>query len=104
MIQLYPNRTYAIRYSKGTVHEDGDLAYFRTFDSIPEAKHLIIVKDLTTGKIVNLVDLLAHPWNVVEEHNGPLPKPKGVERDNPLRAIIPFFAILWRKKAIFATT
>jgi hypothetical protein len=73
MIQLKPNNTYRLRYLEGQEHNAGDVKYFRTLDDLPEAKHLIRVKDLSTGDIVSLIDLLSHPWDRLEEYTGLLP-------------------------------
>ena len=70
MIQLRPNRRYKIFYSNGEVFSYGDTAFFETLDTIPETKHLIRVKDVTTGEIVDLADFLAHPWLRIEETEG----------------------------------
>jgi len=67
MIKLYPNKKYSILYAKGKVHSYGDTIEFETLDTIPEAKHLIQVRDISTGEIIDLTDLLAHPWLDIHE-------------------------------------
>ena len=71
MIQLQPNRKYSILYSKGKTYSYGTTLYFETLDEIPEAKHLIQVRDLATGEIVDLTDFLAHPWLEIKEIHSP---------------------------------
>ena len=89
MIPLQPNTHYKIRYTEGNVHSDGDVIYFQTLDKVPEAKHLIRVKNLTTGMIVDLVELLAHPWDDLTEHKGPVP---GLNKSGSdlVKALFPF--------------
>jgi len=67
MIALRPNKRYKIFYGNGNVYSYGDTSYFETLDLIPQAKHLIQVKDNATGKIIDLTDLLCHPWINIEE-------------------------------------
>ena len=70
MIQLFPNRCYKLTYTGGTN------TYFKTLDEIPEAKHLIVVKNLATDTFVDLVGLLSHSWaSIVEIEEVELPPP-----------------------------
>jgi hypothetical protein len=87
MIHLQPNRTYKLSYLTGNEHKRGDYTYFRTLDEVPEAKLLIHVKDLSTGKIINLVDLLTHPWDALEEYTGVLPS-AFLNKGNDLLSIV----------------
>ena len=61
MTQLKPNRYYKLTYI------DGVAVHFKTLDYIPEAKHLISVKDVPTGETIPLIDLLSHPWESLTE-------------------------------------
>jgi hypothetical protein len=89
MIQLQPNKTYRIRYQKGRVHAKGDSIYFQTLDKVPEAKHLIKVKHCETEEIVDLIELLSHPWDSLEQYLGKVPSPAKKGNDNPLKSILP---------------
>ena len=56
MIKLSPHSRYSLLY------QDGSSIRFETLESIPEAKHLIQVRDLKTGEVTDFVDLLLKPW------------------------------------------
>jgi hypothetical protein len=100
MIHLQPNHTYKISYIKGKVHAEGDVIYFQTLDKIPEAKHLIRVKNLATGELVDLIELLAHPWEKVEEHKGKLPFAIRDKGEGLLKAIIPSIIFFTRRRIV----
>ena len=56
MITLRPHSRYSLLY------QDGTSVQFETLDKVPEAKHLIQVRNLETGEIQDLVTLLLRPW------------------------------------------
>jgi hypothetical protein len=56
MIKLRPHSRYSL------IYQDGKTVTFETLDVVPEAKHLIQVKNLETGKVIDLVMLLLVPW------------------------------------------
>ena len=70
MIHLQPYKRYKILYGHGHTYPNGHTAYFETLDTIPEAKHLIRVRDTATGEIVDFTDFLSHPWLDIEEVEG----------------------------------
>ena len=69
MTRLYPNKRYRILYAPGHTYVSDTVRDFETLDSVPEAKHLIKVRDVETGKIVDLTDFLIYPWLNIEEVN-----------------------------------
>lgn len=77
MIKLHPNRIYKIQYPENNPHQHGTTVYFQTLDEVPEAKHLIKVKDCRSGAIMELMLLLSHPWVHLREHTGEEPIPIG---------------------------
>ena len=65
MIKLRPHRRYSLLY------QDGSTIRFETLEHIPEAKHLIQVRDLKTGEVTDFVDLLLKPWvDIIDEASG----------------------------------
>ena len=65
MIKLRPHSRYSLLY------QDGSSVRFETLESIPEAKHLIQVRDLKNGEVTDFVDLLLKPWiDIVAETDG----------------------------------
>ena len=91
MIELEPNHTYRLRYLEGKVHKRGATIYFQPLSDVPAAKHLIKVRNLETGEIADLIELLAHPWDVLDEYNGELPASSTENSKNILQAIVSFF-------------
>ena len=93
MIPLEPNRTYKITYADGTTYSKGATVYFQTLDTVPLAKHLIKVMDIETGKVINLVELLAHPWDNLVEFNGTVPSPTDGKKSSPLLSLLQLFSL-----------
>ncbi len=56
MIRLLPNTIYSL------IYKDGLTLSFKTLERVPEAKHLIKVILVSTGKEVELMSLLLKPW------------------------------------------
>ena len=97
MIHLFPNKTYKITYIEGRLHHAGDTLVFQTTDTVPEAKHLIKVKNTETGEIVNLIELLAHPWESLIEDVAATTKTITKKGSELLQAFIPFFLMTLRE-------
>jgi len=61
MIKLRPHSRYSL------IYQDGKTITFETLDVVPEAKHLIQIRNLESGIIMDLVRLLLKPWiDIVE--------------------------------------